>query len=146
MNRYERELRNNIGRVVKRFYKERGCCFEKVPLTFSMYIILMWFILVGITSLCILLLDGLGKILYVENLVRLLLNSSAIALFIRGLANPEIYDRRQDPRLGCLLMQLDALLGFACMVLEFNDIWVVIPASCLCLAVYTWFAVICYKW
>ena len=131
---------------MKRYYKERGCCFEKVPLTLSMYLILMVFILIFILSLGILLHDGIGKVLYVENLVRVLLNFSAIAFFVRALAYSEVYGRRSEARIGCFLMQLDAIIVSCCMVLDHNDIWMIIPVSCCCLVMYTWFAVICYKW
>lgn len=115
-------------------------------MTVAMYFILMIFSIVFITTLSIVLIDGLGKILLVENLVRLLLNLFAIILFVRGLCNPEIYDRRSEPRIGCFLMQIDAVIGFSCMVLDFHDIWSMVCFGSLGLAIYTWFAIICFKW
>ena len=111
-----------------------------------MYLILMVYVLIFIMSLCNLLLDGLGKTLIVENLIRVILNMFAIILFIRGLSNPEVYKRRAEPRIGCFFMQIDAILISSCMILEFYDIWIIIPLSYACLSVYTWFAIICYKW
>ena len=101
---YESHLRNDMNFVVRNFYKEAGCCFGKIPLTLSMYLILMVFILIFISSLCVLLLDGIGKIIYLENLLRVLLNFFAIVFFLRGMCNPSIYSRRSSPRIGCFLM------------------------------------------
>ena len=92
----------------------------------AMYMIFMLLVVVFITSLSIALIDGSGRFFYVENLLRVLLNLFSLILFLRGLCNPEIYDRRTEPRIACFLMQIDTVIAFSTVVLDYFDIWTVI--------------------
>lgn len=112
----------------------------------AMYLIFMVLVVVFITSFSLTLIDGMGRFFYVENLVRVLLNFFAIILFARGLCNPEVYDRRSEPRIACFLMQIDTIIGFSLVILDFFDIWTVLWQSTLTLSTYTWFAILCYHW
>ena len=123
-----------------------------MPLSLSVYLIFLVFIiqtLINITRL-----SGERDLAYSHmtmmkfscNFASLLLSLGGIILFFLGLRYPEVYKYRQGVKWGCLVMAMDQLVIGSGWIIEHTTILPIVLVSVVTLGLYTWFAIVCYKW